>query len=226
MNNKLIKEMFERELDSEKMKKKVLLSYEMKRENKFRVLKYVVPACVFVLLCGVLFLNSNSLFRDDKKQEYYDDIVINKIGELGAYRIDADIKVLPSNGFNIPWLDFLKDGIELPKDLNKVDVYSIYTRKDKVSSYDIFNSYVYDYYKDDGLRNIRIAFSSDNRPIRDYYFSEEGSVKSLINDCELVIYRYEEVYFTNFKYKDYYFDIETSNVSIDELSLLLKSIIK
>lgn len=43
---------------------------------------------------------------------------------------------------------------------------------------------------------------------------------------ELKIFKYNELYFTEFKYKDINFDIETTNITEQELTDLLLSIIK
>ena len=161
----------------------------------FKVLKYVVPVCVITLICGIMFFKDNS-----SNVKYYNDLVINKIDDLGAYRFDADIK--PVNGLFVEWNVLLND-IKIPSDLDKLDAYGIYTRKDKIGEYDILNCYVYDYYKDNSLRNIKVSFSDLGKPIRDYYFSEEDVTKSIINNYEVLIYQYKEIYFTEFKYKGY-----------------------
>ena len=49
---------------------------------------------------------------------------------------------------------------------------------------------------------------------------------SNINNLELKIFKYNELYFTKFNYKGINFDIETSNITEQELTDLLVSIIK
>ena len=75
-------------------------------------------------------------------------------------------------------------------------------------------------------RSIKVSYSKDNKPARDYHFSEEGSKTTTINGVELKIYKYEDIYFTEFKFNDYYFDIETSKITEQELSDFLLSIMK
>ena len=48
----------------------------------------------------------------------------------------------------------------------------------------------------------------------------------MTNGVELKIYKYEDIYFTEFKFNDYYFDIETSKITEQELSDFLLSIMK
>ena len=71
-----------------------------------------------------------------------------------------------------------------------------------------------------------IAFSNEYEPLRDYFFGDEGSKVSKINDFELTIYRYENSYMTTFKYNDINFDIETTDITEQEFIDLLVSIIK
>ena len=228
-NKQIIKKVFDEEFDSNKMRQQILLSYEKKgKNNMFKILKYAIPVCVITMICGVLVLgNHSSLMKPSLKEKNYDnDIIVNKVGNLGVARLDADMKTIPSNGIGILWPNILKDGITIPKDLDKDAAYAVFTREDKTGEYDILNCYVYEYYKEDSTRSVRMSFSDNNKPIRDYYFSEEGSKKSSINHHELTIYQYEEVYFTEFKYEGYHFDIETSNITFEEFISLLISIIK
>ena len=60
--------------------------------------------------------------------------------------------------------------------------------------------------------------------MRDYYFKDGKASK--INGLELIVYQYENLYMTNFKYKNLNIDIETSNITEEELLALLQSIIK
>ena len=83
-----------------------------------------------------------------------------------------------------------------------------------------------DYSNTDKGREIIVSFSKENKPIRDYYFSEEGSKISKIDNFELKIFKFNELYFTEFNYKGINFDIETTNITEQELTDLLLSIIK
>ena len=145
------------------------------------------------------------------------------LGKLGAILIDADVKVVNEEENSI-WISIVSN-IVIPEQLEKKESYMLYTRKDKESPYDILNSYVYNYYNEETLSSIRISFSNKNKPLRDYHFSEEGAKETTINNVKMKIFKYENIYFTEFNYKDYNFDIETTNITQDELINLLKSII-
>lgn len=218
----IMKKVFDKEFNINVMRSQILKKNERKI-RMFKIVKYALPIWA-ILIIGSIFIfnnNNNSLLKlNNSNKEDYKNIVVNKIDNLGA--VDADIKTMHDKKINISELD----NLSIPNDLNISDKYSIYSRKDKTSDYNILNCYVYEYYKEDSLRSIRIAFSDKNKPIRDYYFSEEKAKKSKINNNELTIYQYEKNYFIEFKYKDYNFDIETSNISLEELTNLLETIIK
>lgn len=190
----------------------------------------LIPICLAIILGNILFinykndenksLNSKTSYSDSKENI---EIYINNIDKLGATLIDADVKVVNEEENSI-WISILSN-IVIPEQLEKKESYMLYTRKDKESPYDILNSYVYNYYNEETLSSIRISFSNKNKPLRDYHFSEEGAKETTINNVKMKIFKYENIYFTEFNYKDYNFDIETTNITQDELINLLKSII-
>lgn len=190
----------------------------------------LIPICLAIILGNILFinykndenksLNSKDSYSDSKEKI---EIYINNIDKLGATLIDADVKVVNEEENSI-WISILSN-IVIPEQLEKKESYMLYTRKDKESPYDILNSYVYNYYNEETLSSVRISFSNKNKPLRDYHFSEEGAKETTINNVKMKIFKYENIYFTEFNYKDYNFDIETTNITQDELINLLKSII-
>lgn len=195
----------------------------------------IVPICLVAIIVGILFKNSknNNIVLDNYTDKENNIILnINNIDTnysdiLRDILFDADIKEMSINGLFIPWPEMLI-GITIPKDLDKFHAKAIYTRNNKTNAYDILNSYVYNYSNEleEDYKNIRIAFSDTNKPIRDYFFSIENSKKTIINNVNITIFKYNNTYFTEFSYKDYHFDIETKNISEQELSDLLVSIIK
>lgn len=160
-----------------------------------------------------------------KLNDYEINIKINKLNNYSITKLDADIKDVESNNMAFPnAFDYNK--LKLPIDLTKVRKSVIYTKNENQNDYTNLNSYILSYYNDNETKNIKVAFSDKNRPIRDYYFSNENAVISIIKDKKLKIYSYEEIFFVEFHYNDYYFDIETNNILQDELIDLISSIIK
>lgn len=102
----------------------------------------------------------------------------------------------------------------------------MYTRDIGKSKYDNLNCYVYYFSNENDERNIRVAFSDKGKPIRDYGFDSDSALNSTINNNELVIYKYENIYFVEFIYNNVNYDIETDGINIVELEMFLKSIIK
>ena len=159
-----------------------------------------------------------------KLNDWEISIKINKLDNLSLTRLDADINDVESDNKTFPnAFDYNK--VKLPNDLTKIKKSIIYTKNEKQNDYTNLNSYILNYYNDNETKNIRVAFSDKNEPIRDYYFSDENTAVSIIKDKSLMIYSYEETFFVEFQHNNYYFDIETNNISQDELIDLLGSII-
>ena len=223
-NKQIIKDVFDKELNANKIRNQILLKNERKnKKNMIKFLEYVIPVFVIAIVGGVLFLNN---YRDDYIfSDNNSNIIVNKIDNLDLTKLDADIKLEEIYSVNLPWNDMFND-INIPKDLDKFYGYGVYTKNDSTGEYDIFNSYVYEYFNLNENRKIKIAFSDINKPIRDYFFDSAEVKESNINNQELIIYQNEDNYFVEFKYNEYYFDIETRAITIDELTKLLTTIIK
>lgn len=66
-NNNMMKKVFDKELNSEKMKQQILLKYERKEKNKMsKIIKYaIVPVClVFAFFIGISFHKENNILED------------------------------------------------------------------------------------------------------------------------------------------------------------------
>lgn len=205
-------------------------SEEMKKKNNLWKWS-LVPICL-VVIGGVLFLNYYNDKTILKNKPYIDKdnnvtLNINEVDSKanGVYKLDADVKVITNNDINFP-LPY-KDGlVNIPNDLDKTYKYIFYFRENKESKeYNILGNYEI-IYSNDLDRTINIKYSKDNKPARDYYFSEEGSKTTTINGVNLKIYKFENIYFTEFKYNGYNYDIETSKITEKELANFLTSILK
>lgn len=235
-NKEKLKRAIEHDINPKDYYNKIINQIEKgeKRNMKKRIWKWsLVPICMVVVISGVLFLN----YRNDNKtilknKPYVDEtnnvtLNINEIksNKVGMPLIDADVKVVTNNDVNFP-LPYKNGLVNIPKDLDKTDKYIFYFRENKESKdYNILGNYEI-IYSNDNDRSINVKYSKDNKPVRDYYFSEDGSKTTTINGVELKIYKFENIYFTEFKFNDYNFDIETSNITEQELSTFLLSILK
>lgn len=230
--NRNIKKMFEKEFDIGLMKQKILNQERKRNMNLKTIYKWaLVPICLVAILSGLLLFNNNkelkpTIYEPNIETKENVNMYINDISNLsqGTLRIDADVQII--NDFHLPYFKEIEN-IIVPNDLDKQNAYAIYTKLDKDSKeYNVLQSYVFHYSNTESNKDIRLAFSKENKPVRDYYFTEEGSKISKINDIELKIFKYEELYFTEFNYKGINFDIETTNINEQELTNLLVSIIK
>lgn len=223
-NKQIMKDVFDNEFNANKIRNQILLKSEKKtKKNMIKFLQYTTFVFVIAIVGITIFINNqqaNYIYSDITS-----NIIINKINEFDLTKLDADIKFEEINSVNLPWNDMFNN-INIPKDLDKFYGYGVYTKNDSNNEYNILDSYVYEYFNLDNNRKIKIAFSNTNRPIRDYFFDIDYAKESNINDNKLLIYQSEDTYFTEFKYSEYYFDIETHGISIDELIIFLKSIIK
>jgi len=199
------------------------------RRKKNNMWKWsLAPICLVAIMGGLLFINpkNNSIILEthmDKENNI--KLNINDLTNVGAGRLDVDVKVVTNNAVNFP-LPYKNGRVDIPKDLDKISKYIFYLKENKESKeYNILGNYeiIYDNGND---RTIKVSYSKDNKPVRDYFFSDEGSKTTTINDINLTIYKYNTIYFTEFNYNGYNFDMETNNISEQELSNLLISIIK
>lgn len=232
-NKKIFKRLYSKKINKGDNYKTILKSIE--RDNikmKKDMIKWIsVPACLIIVICGVVFLNkddniiykpSDPIISGEKNYEIY----INSVeSNKSLAKFDADIQT--TNYYMIPYFEFLSN-LDIPDDFgNKENYKAIYVKKDKNSKdYDILNHYELWCENNSNNRRIMIAFSDKYEPLRDYFFGDEGSKVSRINDFELTIYKYENSYMTTFTYNDINFDIETNDITEQEFIDLLVSIIK
>ena len=233
-NKKIIPKNFSEERVKEKNNnKKIKLNLILKWS--------LIPICLTIIISGYAILNNKKNNKADIIFEEKDnsmEININKIKEKSLARVDCDVKIVSkaehttandSVTTNVENIEILEN-IKIPEDFNNTKYNLIYVNNEKnkmeEKEYSQLNNYNYIYNNKKNQRSINISFSNENKPIRDYFFTEENSEISKINNVELKIYNYEKSYFTEFIYKGYYFDIETCDITQEELINLLTSIIK
>lgn len=85
------------------------------------------------------------------------------------------------------------------------------------------HDYVFEY-KTENNGEIRIALCKEEEPLRDYFFEFKGK-KSKIGNTELEISQYNNNYMVTFEFNNINYDIETENITENELLELLQSIL-
>lgn len=187
---------------------------------------------------SIYLQNDNESGKIDDKTEEKNSISVNMADNVAM----ADMDVKYSYYEKIPydaWLLVLSDfhsftGISyedftssIPVSWTESRFYSAllrYYKEDVLQEYRI-HDYIFEYQNDDG-GEARIAISSEGKPLRDLLILRDNPVLSEINGTELIIYEYEDMYFTEFSYNGLNYDIETSGVQLEALEELLESIIK
>ncbi|MBR1802898.1 MAG: hypothetical protein IJ777_02875 [Clostridia bacterium] len=212
---------------------------DMEKRNSKKVIYSVLSTCAILMLCvGIIVetgknkkeenqsdLNHQYASVEDISREKKEiEININQLGSMGATKLDIDVKTV-ENYYMIPYFEVLSN-LKIPSDFDNTKYYKRFGRSDRSKDeYDKFIDYEFIYSNTSNGRNIVIAFSDTNEPLRDYFFKDEGKV-STINGIELTIYQYKDMYMTKFSYSGYHFDIETKEIQEAELVDLLQSIIK
>lgn len=222
-----------------KVKEKIAIStireeFEMK-SNKNRKVIYWVTSSVAVFVFGIgIIMGTNLLkYKDNQIADLSHDkqsinqeslkieLKINKMDNMSVFKVDADIKELKIEDIKDEF-NFMKN-INVPKNFKLNDVYAIYTRRDKdIKKYDVLHEYVF-LYKQNDEKNIRIALSKLEKPIRDYI--GEGDKISTIGDVQLNVSQYKSLYMVTAKIDDIYIDVETEGITESQLLELLQSLV-
>ena len=215
--------------------KKIEKERKMKRENN--LLKWsLLPICLLVIvISGIIFINykndNNNLLENKQYIDKENNVIlnINDLSKMDMTSLDADVKTV--SGLNIPYPFKVNDKQNeewfiIPSDLTQTKHYIVYTKNDKDSKeYDVVANYIM-LITNDNERSIEVKYAKEQEPIRDYYFREEDSKITNINGIDLKIYKYGKNFYTIFSYNGYNFDIETSNITEQEFSNYLVSILR
>ena len=234
-NKENLKRTMEKDFNKEKIYNKIVKKIE-RGIIMNKTLKYsLVPLCIIAIVCGIIIFNNNNFQLKEKptieleKLENDNEISVNNFDHAikGFQRLDVDIKLVIiselSSKFNFV------SSIVIPNDLKQKDMYALYvsnTEKEiKDRKYDILHDYVIYYENKDKQRNIKIAFSEISNPIRDYLMGDIEKT-SKINNIDVEISKYKDLYLVTFSYSNLFFDVETSGITIDELVDLLESVLR
>ncbi len=190
-------------------------------EEVWKYLKYGVCTCTLVLMIGVFAFGGNKVI--DIKTENYgkNSFNINELDSIASRKLDAESGKVNEKNLESEF-SFYNDLVssDLLKDYRVEGIYI----KDSNDKYNKLNNYLVSTYTEN--KSINIAFSKDSEPLRDYFFDDNGDKYVTINGENIKIYSYENSYMTVFSYNGVNFDIETSNIDINEFVNILKVIIK
>ena len=203
-----------------------------KRKNIYATLKYasLVLICIGIILFGY----RSKAFKNDNNSNV-DEIHINEISKITSNDTDVHLIKLESNYIEYDLFSktfpFYKRSTEaFDKKNNKLknytwDISCLGTFDEETKSTSVYN-YLYTYKKNDGNGKIIVAFNNTRKPVRDYYFESSTSNYSKIKNKDILIYQYENTYYTEFKDNGIYYDIESHNVSLEDFKYILEIVIE
>lgn len=231
MNKKSVfYQMFEEKFNANQMKEQIFLGKRKEKRYMFHYYKYVGIIVVMIVICSaIIFVNkeddSKTISRIKSSDSQSNIVNINKVSNISQNRLKIDglRKNIAKDTVENVVVD--SSTLVVPSDLNNVELGAIYVKSNNSEIYDKLANYEYSYYNEKEDRGIILLFSKDYKPVRDYYFTDVGKI-SKINGYELTIYQYEDSFMVEFIYNNYYFDIETHNINLDELERFLQSLIK
>ena len=219
-------------IDYEKVQEKRNRVYDDKPRERVISMKILSPILAVAVIAGIVFMakpKTETPIVSDYKNTYTMEseekvnLNINKIDNVMMADMDADVKIL--NGVMIPYFEYMTR-LSIPDDFdNKEDYKAIWVKSNRdVNEYDILNNYEFTYRNTTNSRRIIIAFSEEHKPLRDYYI-KGGEKTTTIGNTELIISQYKDMFLTTFTHNGVNYDIETRDITEDELLELLKSII-
>lgn len=164
-------------------------------------------------------------------------LVVNEVDSLAIADMDVEyssFNKLPEDAWTsvleefekfagIRYEDFTK---KIPNTWECSDFYALSTRDykdaDRKDEYRL-HDYVFDYHTENGGR-ATIALCSFEAPLRDEFISCDNPEKSEINGVSVVIYGTQDYFMVQFSYENVNYDIETNNITLEELETLLTGI--
>lgn len=235
MNKNIIKEMFDKKIDKDKIYQNII--------NKNKIRKrygYVFSfACLLIIVVVGIVSFSNKEVLDDNIDKNIDKIIINKEkissgnGSIagGVTDIAGDITYIDEI-IDKKVIDKLEYGKDRIKKINELEDYNLtYAVK---YTYNDLSGYILEYTNSLDKKSINIFMSLNMKMMpREIIDQEEilDSDKSIIDNQEVVIVNnivslYDSEYVGFFNRDNIYFDVGSVNLSEEEFINIIKDIIK
>lgn len=169
------------------------------------------------------------------QSENQNNVVVNEVTSVAEADMDVQISVYDGISEDerteveaefervtgIRYDDFI---VKIPDTLTIRSFYSVNTLTDASEKEYAPHDYVFECNtKADG--KVKLAVSALGPVCRDCYMVTEEPVKSQIRGIDMVIYGWDGMYFVEFSCDSRFYDIETSNITLEELENLLVSLI-
>ena len=166
-------------------------------------------------------------------------LVVNEVESVMSTDMDVQLTHYNKLPYDV-WISVLEEfhkliGItyeeftaKIPDIFERYNFYSLSTRGYKdtnlANEYRL-HDYVFEYQTESG-GEAKIAICSTEEPLRDCFIVCDTPKQSEINGVSTVIYGYQGTFMVQFSYENINYDIETSNITIEELEDLLVGIIE
>ncbi len=98
--------------------------------------------------------------------------------------------------------------------------YSVDVPSDAARTEYVPHDYVFEYQTEDG-GSARIAMCSAEKPLRDLFIMSDNPKLSEINGVSVAIYGYQGTFMVQFSHENINYDMETSNIKLEELEELI-----
>ncbi len=210
-NKKKLKKVMEEEIEKNKIYNDIM----NKINKKNNIWKLSIVCVSLVIVCFIYIGKSNnkvSIFNKNTNL-IEESTSRNEIEEVEPF--DRNLTIKKEDNIPYPYKD-----ADVPTDLVNINKYAIYS-----NDYDSLNvnNYIIEYINED--RYINVAYSKNDKPLRDYFIDGEGSSIN-IHNIKLNIYKKDIKYYVEFNYNSYNYNIETSNITLEELINFLNSILE
>ena len=233
-NKKIFKEIYWDKINKDKNYQEILKRIEKTQTKKNILKKSLVPITSTLVVSFLIIINLNNGEKTFNLNTPLTDIynesntsTSNKNeSNSNSYIQDIDIKIIDIDYEKLINNDdylFLKN-IVIPNDLNTQRYQANYIEENNDTDYTTLHHYSFSYENDNENRNIIISFSDKYEPLRDYIYSNKKQTKK-INNTEIIFYQNEKSYIILFTYNNINFDIATNNITEEEITNLITSII-
>ena len=220
MNKNSFYQMFDDKFNKDKIYQEVLEKHEKKKRN---VIKCCFVPAVFLLGVVIFFATKDLFYEEDQNilEDKEDQIYVNEIvseDDLSDDISNLDVKILntDSSSFSVTPLE-----VQVPSDLELTSIYFVYVKDRKSGEYTIIHDTIETYKGDD--RALNIAYSSLGKVLRDVDVPE-GKM-SVIQDTNVMISSMDESFIIEFQYDGVNYDIESYHLTLDEVLMIVRSII-
>lgn len=220
MNKNSFYQMFDDKFNKDKIYQEVLEKHDKKKRN---VIKCCFVPAVFLLGVVIFFATKDLFYEEDQNilEDKEDQIYVNEIvseDDLSDDISNLDVKILntDSSSFSVTPLE-----VQVPSDLELTSIYFVYVKDRKSGEYTIIHDTIETYKGDD--RALNIAYSSLGKVLRDV--DVPVGKLSVIQDTNVMISSMDESFIIEFQYDGVNYDIESYHLTLDEVLMIVRSII-